>query len=300
MRGPLVLLKRNIKLFFKDKGLFFTSLITPCILLVLYVTFLGKVYRDSFSMNLPQGFKLPDEILNGAVGGQLMASILAVSCITVAFCSNMLMVQDKANGMIRDISVSPVKSSVLALSYYVSNLISTLIVCFTATVVCLVYVRCVGWYLTVFDVVALFLDVFLLVTFGTALSGVVNFFLSTQGQISAVGTIISSGYGFICGAYMPISQFPEALRKVISFLPGTYGTAIIKNISMRSVFEEMKGLGIPNEVITEMKDAVDYNLYFLGDKVSLLNMHLVLAVSVVLILAIYIFLNYAVNKKRVG
>ena len=69
---------------------------------------------------------------------------------------------------------------------------------------------------------------------------------------------------------------------------------------MRSVFEEMKGLGIPNEVITEMKDAVDYNLYFLGDKVSLLNMHLVLAVSVVLILAIYIFLNYAVNKKRVG
>ena len=31
------LIKRNIKLFFKDKGVFFTSLITPLILLILYV-----------------------------------------------------------------------------------------------------------------------------------------------------------------------------------------------------------------------------------------------------------------------
>ena len=33
---------RNCKLFFKDKGVFFTSLITPLILLVLYATFLVK------------------------------------------------------------------------------------------------------------------------------------------------------------------------------------------------------------------------------------------------------------------
>ena len=33
-----ILIKRNVKLFFKDKGMFFTSLITPVILLVLYAT----------------------------------------------------------------------------------------------------------------------------------------------------------------------------------------------------------------------------------------------------------------------
>ena len=38
---------RNIKLYFKDKGMFFTSLITPAILLVLYATFLGNVYIQS-------------------------------------------------------------------------------------------------------------------------------------------------------------------------------------------------------------------------------------------------------------
>ena len=36
MSMAFILIKRNIKLFFKDKGMFFTSLITPAILLVLY------------------------------------------------------------------------------------------------------------------------------------------------------------------------------------------------------------------------------------------------------------------------
>ena len=92
------LIKRNIKLFFKDKGMFFVSLITPAILLVLYATFLGNVYRDSFLMAVPEGIVVADSIVNGFVGGQLASSILAVCTVTIAFCSNMLMVQDKAKG----------------------------------------------------------------------------------------------------------------------------------------------------------------------------------------------------------
>ena len=115
------------------------------------------------------------------------------------------MVQDKANGTIRDLRISPVKSATLSLSYYVATLLSTLIICFAATGICLTYVAFVGWYMSLADIFFLFLDILLLVLFGTALSSIINFFLSTQGQISAVGTIISAGYGFICGAYMPIS-----------------------------------------------------------------------------------------------
>ena len=92
------LFKRNTKLFFKDKGLFFTSLITPLILLVLYSVFLGKVYKDSFLMAVPEGLVIEDKLMNGLVGGQLLSSLLAVCCVTVAFCSNLLMVQDKSSG----------------------------------------------------------------------------------------------------------------------------------------------------------------------------------------------------------
>lgn len=291
MSTVLALIKRNIKLFFKDKGMFFTSLITPAILLVLYATFLGNVYRDSFEMNLPDTFKLSEKLMNGLVGGQLISSILAVSCVTVAFCSNFLMVQDKANGSIKDLRISPVKSSVLSLSYYVATLISTLLICFIATGICLVYIASVGWYMSVSDVLFLLLDVVLLVLFGTALSSIINFFLSSQGQISAVGTIISTGYGFICGAYMPISSFSEGLQKVLSFLPGTYGTALVRTHSMQGALAEMQNQGIPAEVIESIKDSLDCNLYFFGEQVNMPTMYLILGGTIAVLIAVYVLMN---------
>ena len=42
------LVKRNIILFFKDKAMFCTSLVTPLILLFLYGTFLGNTYIKTF------------------------------------------------------------------------------------------------------------------------------------------------------------------------------------------------------------------------------------------------------------
>ena len=290
------LIKRNIKLFFKDKGMFFTSLITPAILLVLYATFLGDVYRDSFEINLPEAVKLPEKLMNGLVGGQLMSSILAVSCVTVAFCSNFLMVQDKVNGSIKDLRISPVKSSVLSLSYYVATLISTLLICFTATGICLLYISAVGWYLSLSDILFLLLDVVVLVLFGTALSSVINFFLSTQGQLSAVGTIISAGYGFICGAYMPISSFGDGLQKVLSFLPGTYGTSLMRTHSLQGALSEMQIQGVPSEVIATLKDTLDCNIYFFGDKVGIPTMYLILGITVTVLVVTYILMN-SLKKK---
>lgn len=291
MKTSFVLIKRNVKLFFKDKGMFFTSLITPAILLVLYATFLGKIYRDSFVSNLPDGFNLSDGIIDGLVGGQLISSILAVSCVTVAFCSNFLMVQDKANGSIKDFAISPVRSSVISISYYIATLISTLIICFVTGAVCLAYMAFVGWYMSAIDIALLLLDILLLVLFGTALSSIINFFLSTQGQISAVGTVISSGYGFICGAYMPISSFGEGLQKVISFLPGTYGTSLIRNHSTRGVLSKMQEQGVSDEVIDGIRNSIDCNIYFFESRVELSAMYAILAITVTALIGLFVLMN---------
>ena len=298
MSAATVLIKRNIKLFFKDRGMFLTSLITPAILLVLYVTFLGNVYRDSFTSNSPEFIHLSDNLIDGLVGGQLISSILAVSSVTVAFCSNFLMVQDKANGTIKDLKISPVSPSLLSMSYYIASLASTLIICFAATGICLAYAAFVGWYMSAADVVQLILDVMLLALFGTALSSIINLFLSTQGQISAVGTIISAGYGFICGAYMPISSFGSGLQKFLSFLPVTYGTALVRNHAMQGVLTEMNKQGVPIDVIEEIKNALDCNLYFFGHQVGISSMYLILGVTVVVLIGIYILINLLMNRRK--
>ena len=290
--------RRNLKLFFKDKGMFFSSLITPMILLVLYATFLAKVYHDSFVSALPEGFTIQDKLLDGTVVSQLISALLAVSCVTVSFCANLLMIQDKANESIRDFTVSPVRRSTLAAGYYLASAASTLIVTFSALAVCLLYLSTQGWYMTIGDVLLTALDVLLLTLFGTALSSCVNFFLSTNGQASAVGTIVSAGYGFICGAYMPISNFSGGLQKVLSFLPGTYGTCLIKNHMMRGVFEEMKNAGFPSEVLTAIRDGVDYNIYFFGKLVTIPVMYAVMAGAVVFFTGLFVVFHVLKRGKR--
>ena len=299
MKQLSALVKRNTKLYFRDKGMFFTSLITPLILLVLYGTFLGYIYEDTFRGALQAaGASVPDGLIGGCVGGELASSLLAVCCVTVAFCSNVLMVRDKVSGARRDLTVAPVRRGTLALGYYIANLLSTLLVCYGAVAVCLLYLSRVGWYLTGTDVALLLLDVLLLVLFGCALSSVIHFFLSTQGQISAVGTVVSAGYGFLCGAYMPISQFSDGLQKAISLLPGTYGTSLLRNHCLRGVFQEMGNQGFPAEIVEAIRDSVDCNLYFFGDKVETGAMYLVLGGAVLLLVALYVLLNLLRGRKE--
>lgn len=290
MKSLNALILRNIKLFFKDRGLFFSALITPLILLVLYATFLGNTYRSSFLSALPEGFTVSEDLINGLVGGQLISSLLAVCCVTVAFCSNMLMVQDKVTGARQDLTVTPVKRSVLALGYYIATAVSTLIIFLITACAGFLYLAKVGWYLSVTDILLIFADVFLLVLFGTALSSIINVFLTTQGQMSAVGTLVSAGYGFLCGAYMPISNFSDGLQKVLSFLPGTYGTSLLRNHAMRGVFAEMADSGFPAEVVEGIKDSLDCNLYFFDHTVELGTMYCILSGAAAAVIVAYVLI----------
>ena len=298
MSALRALVKRDSKLFFKDKGMFFSALITPLILLLLYGTFLQNVYEDSFRGGMEAfGVAVDESLLGGCVGGQLFSSLLAVCCVTVAFCSNLLMVQDKVTGARRDLTISPVKSSTFALGYYLSTMLSTLIICLVAMGASLLYVAQAGWYLTLTDVLLMLLDVFLLVMFGTALSSIINHFLTTQGQMSAVGTIISAGYGFLCGAYMPISQFSTGLQKILGLLPGTYGTSLLRNHALRGVFAEMEQQNFPKEVIEGIRDSIDCNLYFFGEKVETGTMYLILCGTVAALIGVYVLINVIAGRK---
>ena len=289
----LSLIKRNIKLFFKDKGLVIGALVGPIILIVLYFTFLNDVYRDTFKSFIPEGTS--NKIINDIVNGELISSILAVSCITVSFCSNFLMVRDKVNNARSDLLVSPVKSYALALAYYIATVISSITICYIALGISLVFVAFSHWFFTASSLLMLLLDVFLTVLFGTALSSIINFFLTSEGQISAVGTIISAGYGFICGAYMPINSYNSGLKNVIMFTPGTYCTSLIRNHSLAGAFKEMSDW--PIEAIKSIKDGIDCNLYLFDKQISIAGMYGIVLITILVLITIYIVINIVNGRK---
>lgn len=111
MNELLNVVRRNTKLFFKDKGMFFSSMIMPLILMMLYVTFLANIYRDLINSAIPEGVFVSKRMIEGFVGGWLFSSLLAVCTVTISFCSNLIMIQDKALGIISDFRISPIKKS---------------------------------------------------------------------------------------------------------------------------------------------------------------------------------------------
>lgn len=295
MKTLSALVGRHIKMFFKDKGTFFTSLIAPLILLVLFVLFLGNVYRDSFYSSVPADIVVPDKVIEGFVGGWLLSSLLAVSCVTVAFCANMQIVQDKVTGAIGDFSVTPYKKSYLALSYYLATAAVTAAICYVALGAGFIYLACVGWYISAGDALFIVLDVFLLSLFGTALSSVICSFIKTQGGSTAVSVVVSSVYGFISGAYMPISQFANGIQIFVSLLPGTYGTGLFRNHFMGGVLAEI-GNYFPPEVVDGIRTSFDCNMFFFGHKVEVGTMFLILGVTVAVLIGVYVLLHLL--KKR--
>lgn len=290
MKEITALVSRNRKLFFKDKGMLFSSMITPVILIVLYATFLANVYKDSFVSATKDMIALSDKVINGTVAAQLAAALLAVSCVTVTFCVNLTMVQDRASGARKDFDVSPVSKTKIYIGYFLSTVLNSLMVNGTALALCLLYILKMGWYMSVSDVIFVIMDMILLVLFGSTLSSIVSYPLKTQGQLSAVGTIVSAGYGFVCGAYMPISNFSSGLQKALSYLPGTYGTSLVKNHMLNGVYKEMADIGMPSEAVTVIRNTLDCNPVFRGHVIGVSQMYLIMAGSIVVFGAAYLLI----------
>ena len=148
-----------------------------------------------------------------------------------------------------------------------------------------------GWYLNAVDVLWVLFDMIMLVLFGSTLSSIISFPLTTQGQLSAVGTIVSAGYGFICGAYMPISNFGSGLQKALSYLPSTYATSLIKNHMLHGVFMEMERKHYPDEMVEAIRDTLDCNPVFHGNVVGVNQMIGIMLGSIAVFGIIYYFVT---------
>jgi len=291
------LVRRNIKMYFKDKSVFLISLITPAILLILFVTFLKSVYTNSLQSFIPQGVEVSSRLIDGFTGGWLVSSILATSCVTIAFCSNTIIISDKSSGAVNDILVAPVKRTVLSLSYLVSNFFTTLIVCFVCLALGFAYVAIVGWYLSFEDVMMIILNIGLLTLFGSALATIIEYFISSMGVGTALTTLVSSMYGFVCGAYMPISQFAAGIQNVLKFLPGTYGTIIFRYYFTRGAVEQF-GTVLPPEGISNLKKGFDTEIEFFGNQVSIGTCFLIVGISSILLLAAFFFIVFVVDRMK--
>lgn len=296
MNAFFALMRRNLKLFFKDKGVFFHSLITPLILLGLFIAFLGNIYRNGIrSIAAVGGVTISDGLVESIVSGWFISSLVAVCTVTIAFTANIVMVQDKAQGQVDDFFVSPVSKSMVALAYFFSTYLITLLICAFALLAGFIYISIAGWYLSAQDVCFAVLDLLLLSLFGTAFSCVVCKFLRSSGSIAAVQTTVSSAYGLICGAYMPLGNLAVALRNVIMFLPGTYGTGLLHLHLMGRAIAEL-----PPTVADAMKRGFDCTLVFFEHTVPVWVCYFLVVFAIIVLVAVYLILSFTSHRRKIS
>lgn len=294
LRKMSYLTLRNIKLYFKDKMTFLVSLITPLILLVLFIAFLKSTYEDSI-LSIIKGFDLDQSLIDAFTGGWLFSSVLATSCITIAFCSGMMVI-DKINRANIDFMVSPVKKSTLQLSYVLANLFSTFIITFVLLIVGLIYLACVGFYITFVDILLIVFGIIITSLFGTILANIIWTFTHSQGVVSGVCTLVSALYGFICGAYMPIRTMGQGMQYFVSLLPGTYATVLFRQGFLNSVLNRMRET-LPQGMINGIASGFDVEMSFFGHDVSTLALILVISISTIVLLGVFLFINKFKKKN---
>ena len=80
------LVRRNLKLFLKDKAAVFFSLLAPMIVLLLFLLFLGDMQVDTVAGFLDAaGVAYTDKTVHAFVDSWMFAGVMGVACITASW-----------------------------------------------------------------------------------------------------------------------------------------------------------------------------------------------------------------------
>ena len=145
---------RNLKIFLKDKANIFFALLSPLIVLGLYILFLGRIQTDGLLSALQEmGVSGGEKEIRSFADCWMLSGVMASACITVPLCACGVMVQDRNRGIRADLAASPVPGWMPPAAYFFSVVAAGLIIGFAVLVICLVWLAATGsWFLSVADV----------------------------------------------------------------------------------------------------------------------------------------------------
>lgn len=292
------LIRRGLKMYLSDKMAVFLSILSPLIILFLYLMFLGDIQYDSVMSKL-NGLAASDDAVHAFIDGWMMAGALAVSCITVSFCAQYLMINDREGGATQDMLTSPIKRGVLSVSYFIVNLVITAVIVGIIATLALIYLAATGWYLSGADVGKLIGILLMSIISASLFTTIICMLFRTQSAHGGASGILSAVIGFFIGAYMPIAVFPKAIQYFVLFMPGSYSAGVLRNVFMRGAMEGiLEGLPAPavDAVRQGLMESFSMQMDAFGRTIYEKEMWVIFACTLVVFAAAYL-VNQIVRTK---
>ena len=244
MRGILGFIKRNVLLFFKDWQSILFSLLTSIIVLVLYLLFLKGTFVSAIQSAMEQypglASMVPQKDIDMFANLFLLSGILGSAMISVPFSCITVLVKDRANKVDYDILETPMKRGQIIFAYFVSAVLTSILLNSILLAVGLIGVRMQGnMYLKISQVVKAFSVVALGSISASAIFMIIVLFFKTVSACEAFFGILSAASGFVIGAYIPISQFSNGVQTVCNLFPASQITIMLRNILLNGLLEHI-------------------------------------------------------------
>lgn len=277
------LVGRNLRVFLRDRGKVFFSLLAPLVLLMLYVLFLGKMQVDSMSGTWPQA---DEATINSFVYSWVLAGMVMITTLTASLSAMEGFVADRVAGRFKEFRVSPVRNTELVVGYMVSAvLISTMISLSVLLVGSVVFgLLYDAWSTPTGYAQAAGYTVLLCFVF-SSLAALVVTLVHSEGAFAGLATMVGTLAGFLAFAYIPIGVVSSTVASVLNTLPFAQGSMLLRDPISGPLLEQMIA-PIPDtgraQAWTELRKFFGFDSY-IGD--FQLQPWLVVAILVVLTVA---------------
>ena len=237
-----IILKRNMKLFFRDKVAFLMSLLAVSIIVILYVLFLGDVWGPGVMRALPGADILMYQ--------WLMAGILAVTTITTPFGALIVIVNDRVKKLSKGLYVSPLKRSHIAGGYIFSAFIAGVISAVIMAVIMTIFIAVHGGsFLTASVYLQVFGIIVLASLSGTAMMCFVVSFIKSHAVFTTISMVLATLVGFLTGVYfLNNNGVSEFTQRIIQFFPPTHAAVLLRQVIMDAQMQ-ITFRGLPNEAV---------------------------------------------------
>lgn len=290
------LVKRNIRIYLRDKGAVFFSLLSMLIVLLLMVLFLGDMNISAITDMLS---KLPGRNTeNDKTNAELLvlqwtlAGVISINAVSVTLSVLTAMIRDKNNGTLQSIYTSPVSRLSIAMSYICAAWISSVFICTLTLILSEVY--CVSLGADAFTAIQ-HLQLFAMICVNSFTYACIMYFLAaivkSEGAWSGLGTIIGTLVGFLGGIYLPIGSLADGIANVLKCTPIMYGTVMFRKIMTEQTsctcFE-----GAPAEMIEEYNKVMGITLETFGNNITITDCLTILAVCGI----VFLLIGAAVTK----
>lgn len=303
MEQFMVLTKRNLDVYLRDKGAVFFSFLTAIIVICLMLFFLGD-------MNIEATAELLEQFIPGKAdvhkeNAELLllawtsAGILSINAVTVSLAVYSGMIKDRVSGKLNAIYTAPVNRFTIALSYIASAWAAAVVMCLLTLAITEGYgiakgMQPYGVREHLFLVGMILLNAFVY----AALLYPLAMIAKTEGAWSGFGTVIGTLVGFLGGIYIPIGSLSAGVAGVMKCTPVIYAAAMFRKVMtgaiLKTAFE-----GVPEQVVSEYEEIMGIRLSVSEHMLTLKEEWMILAVCGIIFLTIGIcMLKYEKKTDR--